>query len=122
MSDLPYREGDWIAVPLRDGTGFGVGRIARIAPGGGVLVGYFFAQRFAGRPNAERLGHLRAADAVLRCRFGDLGLLEGEWHVLGGADNWRRDEWPLPTFARKHPSGSSASGCATTCSSSGSWG
>jgi hypothetical protein len=40
---INYREGDWFAVPLRDG-GYAVGLVARMDNRGGVL-GYFFGPR-----------------------------------------------------------------------------
>ena len=40
MPKASYREGDWFAVPLRDG-GYAAGLIARANPKG-VLLGYFF--------------------------------------------------------------------------------
>ena len=46
MATVRYREGDWFAVPLRDG-GFGVGVIARANPKA-ALLGYFWPASFGG--------------------------------------------------------------------------
>ena len=34
------------------------------------------------------------------CMFGDLGLINGEWRVLGRLPDWRRGDWPVPVFGR----------------------
>ena len=96
---LPYREGDWFAVPLRDG-GYAVGVVARAAPGGRVLLGYFFGPRRDHTPTLDELGSLNAADALLVAQFGDLGLIEASWPIIGRFDVWNRKAWPMPRFAR----------------------
>jgi hypothetical protein len=40
MTKLPYREGDLYALPLRD-SGFGIDLVARSAPPGRTLFGFF---------------------------------------------------------------------------------
>jgi hypothetical protein len=99
MSTGRYQEGDLFAVPLRDG-GYGVGLAAR-AGGDGVVAGYFFGQRFDEPPQPAELGGLTRDEAVWVKSFGDLGLIEGAWPVLGQIPGWRRDEWPMPVFGRK---------------------
>ena len=99
---LPYREGDWFAVPLRDG-GYSPGRVVRMAPAGRVLLGYFFGPRRAAVPGLEDVVALRWSDAVLVQRFGDLGLVEGRWPILGLRGPWERDAWPMPDFGRREP-------------------
>ena len=100
---LPYREGDWFAVPLRDG-GYGVGRVARMPPPpkrGVHLLGYFFGPRRDRVPALEEVASLAPGDAVSVERFHDLGLVEGRWPVIGGAGpGWaaERDRWPMPAF------------------------
>jgi hypothetical protein len=44
-----------------------------------------------------------SACAALRIRFGDLGLINGSWPILGKIANWNRAEWPLPEFVRRDP-------------------
>ena len=97
---LPYQQGDWFGVPLRS-TGYAVGRITRVAPGGKLLVGYFFGPRreqLPGDPDAEEL---QPEDAALICRFSDLAFLRKEWPLLGSRDPAAVQEWPLPLFARQ---------------------
>jgi hypothetical protein len=96
---LPYREGDWFQVPLRNG-GVGVGLVARSGPRGKVLLGYFFGPRREEGPELSQLAGLRPEDAALVARFGDLGLIRGEWPILGRLDSWDRGHWPAPKFAR----------------------
>ena len=51
---------------------------------------------------------LTEGSAVDRCRFGDLGLLNGSWPVIGKLPSWNRDKWPLPLFFRQEPFGGRA--------------
>ena len=98
MSKVKYREGDWFAVPLRDG-GYAVGLIAR-ANIQGVLLGYFFGPQRSTVPRVEEVGNLRPEDAVLTRIFGDLGIRTGKWPLLGRLDGWNRQDWPTPVFVR----------------------
>jgi Immunity protein 26 len=98
MAKVKYREGDWFAVPLRDG-GFAVGLIARANPGG-VLLGYFFGPLRSEVPRLEDVAGLRPGDAVLVGKFGHLGIVQGKWPLLGRLDGWDRRDWPTPVFVR----------------------
>jgi Immunity protein 26 len=93
-----YEEGTWFAVPLRDG-GYGVGLVARKARRG-VLLGYFFGPRRRDVPKLADVEELTLAEAILVKLFGDLGLLEGSWPIIGRSRTWNRKAWPLPTFGR----------------------
>jgi hypothetical protein len=98
MAKVSYREGDWFAVPLRDG-GFAVGVIARANPGG-VLLGYFFGPPRPEIPELQDVACLRPGDAVLVRKFGHLGIVQGKWPLLGRMDGWGRRDWPTPVFVR----------------------
>ena len=91
-----YGEGDLFAVPLRDG-GYAVGLAAR-TDGKGIVVGYFFGQRFDIPPEA---GEVDPSDVVWISMFGDLGLVKREWPVIGRLPGWRREDWPMPVFGRR---------------------
>ena len=95
---LLYKEGDWFAVPLKDG-GYALGIAARVSRGGAIL-GYFFGPRYQSVPSATQLHGLAASNASFIGIFGDLGLLEGEWPLICKAEEWRRDSWPMPDFGR----------------------
>jgi len=41
--------------------------------------------------------------AILRIKFGDLGLINGEWTICGTLPDWNRADWPVPEFVRKDP-------------------
>jgi Immunity protein 26 len=100
MPEPTYREGDWFAVPLWGG-GFATVIIARMMPRKeGVLLGYFFGPRRDSVPTLDELGALSASDATLVERFGDLGILDGAWPLVGHADKWNRGAWPTPAFGR----------------------
>lgn len=100
MSRLPYREGTWFAVPLRE-DGFAVGRIARMAPRGRILLGYFFGPRLSAIPALKTVERLKLQQAIWAKRFGYLGLFEGHWPIIGDSENWNREEWPMPEFFMK---------------------
>lgn len=93
-----YEEGDWFAVPLRT-DGFALGLLARSNPNG-ALLGYFFGPRRIGVPTLDAIVGLAAVDAILVGTFGHLGLKQGKWAVVGRAEPWARDAWPMPVFVR----------------------
>jgi hypothetical protein len=96
-----YQEGDWFGVPLGIG-GYAVGLIARMKKGRGSksIFGYFFGPRREALPTVEELKELSPDDAIFLCRFGDLGLHEGSWPVIGSQPDWDRSKWPMPPFVR----------------------
>jgi hypothetical protein len=98
MTDVNYREGDWFAVPLRDG-GFAVGVVARSNPKA-ALLGYFFGPKYVNVPSLNDVHGLTPESAALVCRFGHLGLIQGKWPLLGHDKEWDRKEWPVPVFIR----------------------
>ena len=93
-----YREGDWFAVPLRDG-GYAVGIIARSNPKG-ALLGYFFGPRRDEVPSLVDTLPLTPARAILVGKFGHLGLKGGQWPILGRQPEWDREAWPMPVLIR----------------------
>lgn len=100
---LPYSEGSAFLVPLKNG-GYARGVVARSAPKGRILLGYFFGPRLE-LNTAGALTDLDPSKAILRIRFGDLGLINKEWPVIGSVPNWNRSEWPMPDFVRRDPLG-----------------
>lgn len=102
---LPYKEGDWYAVPLQTG-GYCLGVVAR-ADGRGRVLGYFFGPPRTQVPTQEDTQGLWADDAKLIAMFGDLGLLRGEWPIVGPSADWERGCWPVPAFARTNLMGQS---------------
>jgi len=98
--ELPYKEGDWFAVPLRDG-GFAVGLVARARRQGKILFGYFFGPRRASPPSLDELAGLSPKDALRALCFGDLGMIEQKWPIIGQLPCWSREEWPMQDFVRR---------------------
>ena len=94
---LPYKEGDWFAVPLTHG-GYGIGLIARVGARGGIVLGYFFGPCRNGLPSATDKPALRPIDAILICQFCDSALMSGEWAIVSRSEDWHREEWPQPAF------------------------
>ena len=99
---LPYCEGTWFAVPLRHG-GFAVGVVARATIKGKVILCYFYGQRRAVVPALGEVERLKPNDAIRVIRVGDLGLICGEWPIIGQAASWKRSDWPMPVFVRRSP-------------------
>lgn len=93
---LPYKEGDWIAVPVLE-KGYALGRIARSSRSG-AIVGYFFAPLRKTLPTEDDTKGLTSQDAVVIYKFGDLGLIKDGWPIISGSNDWHREDWPLPSF------------------------
>jgi hypothetical protein len=100
MKKLPYSEGTWFAVPLRNG-GFGAGVVARATRKGRVIFTYLFGPRRDAVPSLNELECLTPDKAVCMIRVGDLGLMDGTWPVIGKSKNWDRASWPMPAFIRR---------------------
>jgi hypothetical protein len=98
-----YSEGSVFLVPLRSG-GYVHGVVARAASHGRVLLGYFFGPRLESADSVVP-ADLDPENAILRVRFGDLGLLNGEWPIVGQVQKWNRAQWPMPDFVRRDPLG-----------------
>lgn len=98
---VTYQEGDLFAVPLEGGA-YAAGLAARTSPQG-VVLGYFFGRRFGQPPETEEFRTIKADDAITVKTFGDLGLLRGDWPVIGRIPDWRREHWPMPAFGRTEP-------------------
>lgn len=99
MKKLPYSEGSIFLVPL-EGGGYARGVVARSAPKGKILLGYFFGPRIDADSDT-RLDCLDAEDSVLRLFFGDLGLIKNEWPVVGNILDWDRTKWPMIETIRR---------------------
>jgi len=98
-----YPDGSVFLVPLRDG-GLARGVVARSAPRGKLLLGYFFGPRLVSRKEVALSG-LEPENTILRLRSGDLGLLKGLWPVVGKLPDWNPAEWA--DAVRRDPTGHS---------------
>lgn len=90
--------GEWLAVPLRDGK-WAPGLVARVGRRG-VLFGYFFGPATREIPSLRETTDLRPDGAALVGMFGDLGIREGTWAILGRSESWDPANWPFPQFVR----------------------
>lgn len=92
-----YTNGTWFNVPLRTG-GFARGLVS-CSNGKGIAFGYFFGPKLDVK--AEELPvDLDPENRVLWGKFGDLGLLNGEWSIIGRSSNWSYEDWPMPPLIR----------------------
>jgi hypothetical protein len=98
---LPYTEGTVFLVPITGG-GYVRGVVARMNPEGAGVYGCFFGPRVA-FPSDLEFDDLFPGNELLRSRFGDLGLINGEWPIVGIHPHWRRDDWRMPDFVRRDP-------------------
>jgi len=95
---VPYKEGDVFMFPLRKG-GFARGVVARMDGKGGIF-GYFYGPKFNSIEDAKQVKDISPNNTIERRMFGDLGLLNGEWSVIGQIENWNRIDWPMPPLIR----------------------
>ncbi|QTD54223.1 Imm26 family immunity protein [Sulfidibacter corallicola] len=95
---LPYKEGDFFALPLRT-SGFGVGIATRINGKGGII-GYFLPEKYPEVPSLDEVQEKQSGDTFFIGHFGDLGFFDGGWKVIGSSPSWDRKKWPLPSFVR----------------------
>jgi len=95
---IKYSEGQWFAVPLRDG-GYALGIIVRgnYKTKGGL--GYFFGPRYAKVPDAEKTFEKKPEEAVLIALFGDLGIISGRWPLVQSTRPFSVEDWPIPLFS-----------------------
>lgn len=100
---LPYGSGSVFLVPLPAG-GIARGVVARTAPKGKIVTGYFFGPRLA-PGQAIDLSDLSAEKAIYGARIGDLGLVNGSWIVLRTLPSWDPTKWPTPPAVRRDPLG-----------------
>lgn len=63
------------------------------------LFAYFFGP-YEGKLSLDKIGRLKAEDAVMRLQCSALYLHEGRWQIAGSIKNWSRNDWPLPIFYR----------------------
>jgi len=101
MRKTPCSEGSIFLVPLPTG-GYARGVVARSSQR--ILFGYFFGPGFS-RAEDVHLQGLTPDAAILKARFGDLGLVEGTWKIIGKLIEWDRSQWPMPSFVRRDPLG-----------------
>ena len=96
----PYHEGSWFAVPLING-GYAAGLVARMSPQGKIMLAYLFGPKRLTMPTLEDVRALKAGDALKAIRTGDMALANGRWPVLGEAEGFDRNDWPMPVFIRR---------------------
>jgi hypothetical protein len=99
---VKYEEGQWFAVPLRNG-GFALGIIVRGNFKTKGVLGYFFGPKYEEIPTGEETISKNKDNALLIGRFGDLGIIEGEWSLIQNGKPFNREEWPVPLFHRVLP-------------------
>ena len=100
MQPLAYQEGDWFALPVEGGH-VATGIIARAAPRGRILFGYFYRPDGVRVPDLVELISRKPEHAALIARFGDRGFVDGSWTVIGRQPQWNRAEWPMPAFGHE---------------------
>lgn len=97
---LPYKEGTWFAVPLRQG-GYAVGRVARHTIEGEIILAYFFGPKRDHVPALDEVDDLEPHEAIKVIMVGGIGLIDGSWPVIGDSPCWEHERWPIPAFIRR---------------------
>jgi len=97
---VKFEEGDVFVVPLRS-HGYGLGLIAR--KNKDIILGYFFNIRFDELPGCIDYDLLEKHRVIFAKQFGSPGLKGGTWVIIGHLQNWKREDWPVPTFCREDP-------------------
>lgn len=102
---LPYVNGDVVAVPLRDDSSFGLVLIVG-HDGVGAAIGYLFDSIHPDQPtDVTQLTGIGPENVLRASRFGDLGLMNGTWLVVGQHPSWQEQEWPLLEFGGRRWAG-----------------
>lgn len=86
-------------VPLENG-GFAPGLVARHAPRSGAILGYFFGPRLSSIDNFS-FDCIIHENSVYCKIFGDIGLIENRWPIIGQLPEWNRNEWTMPIFIKR---------------------
>lgn len=100
-----YSEGTWFAVPLQRKAGIAVGVVARAAKKGKILLGYFFGPCRQVMPRLDEVEKLLPNQTIRIAHVSALGLIQGDWPIIGNSKLWRRSDWPTPVFVRREPIG-----------------
>ena len=69
--------------------------------GKGRCAGAFFGPRVRSTSEVD-IGGLRLEDAEWVCRFGEYGIRNSLWPVIGAIPNWENSPWSVTRFARGH--------------------
>jgi hypothetical protein len=98
VKKIKYREGDLFGIPIKP-KGYYIGIVARCSPKSPTCLGFFFGKKFISLPGLDQV-HQKAKEAILIAWFGDLGLIIGDWPIIGPINNFQAEEWPVPLFKR----------------------
>ena len=94
---LKYGLGTVFCVPLRK-SNYGIGVVSRHRRNGLIAFGYFFGPKRDSIPSDVGSLELDRNKAVLWARFGDQGLQDGSWPIIGVVPKWSPSAWPMPMF------------------------
>ena len=99
---IKYQEGQWFAVPLRDG-GYALGIIVRGSYKTKGGLGYFFGPKYPEVPIGIETFAKNKENTLLIRQFGDLGIITGEWPLIQDGKPFTYEDWPVPLFHRVPP-------------------
>lgn len=98
---INYDQASIFTVPL-EGLGYCLGVVARCDRRGSIF-GYFFGPLLKDAPTTHDGCGLTPSRAIFAGQFGDLGMLTGEWKVIGRVSPWVPAEWPMPDLVTPIP-------------------
>jgi len=99
---IQYHEGQWFAVPLRQG-GYALGIIVRGSYKTKGGLGYFFGPKYEDVPGDKATWEKHPGEALLIARFGDLGIIRGSWPLIQSTRPFSKEKWPIPKFGTEVP-------------------
>jgi hypothetical protein len=99
---LKYNEGQWFAIPLRNG-GFAIGIVVRGSYKTKGGLGYFFGPKYEEIPGDEETLEKDPQESTLIAQFGDLGIITGSWPLIKSSRSFTKEDWPIPKFGSPNP-------------------
>jgi Immunity protein 26 len=95
-----YEEGDCFKVNLPKNKS-AIGLVARGNSKKGGMLAYFYLDEFVNENLDESIDNLKASDSIAIWKVGDLGMINGEWKVIGKRSKWDRNDFPMPKCVRE---------------------
>jgi len=96
MGYIYYQEGDWLAVPLPDNSGYGVCLVAYCDKVNGDIYGFFFNEVVKSIPISIDLDKYTHEDIIIIMNIIGLSEEVNRWQVIAHSDNWSHSRWPIP--------------------------
>jgi len=94
--EIYYQEGDWLSVPLSDGSGYGVCLVVRMNQRNGNFYGFLFRKKFPALPAMHDIAGITCNDVIGIELICSLAAEYDRWPIIMSTHPWTRAHWPLP--------------------------